>query len=90
MKLRMWLSWFELGHRRGGMGLGFRLHGAKPELKKGVRPKRSTADRDRKTLNKHNAKGPCAQIVYTLALKYSLYRYIGPKVYTIWVHGPLG
>ena len=21
---------------------------------------------------------------------YSLYRYIGPKVYTIWVHGPLG
>ena len=35
-------------------------------------------------------KGPCAQIVYTLALKYSLYGYIGPKVYTIWVHGPLG
>ena len=26
------------------------------------------------------------------ALKYSLYRYIGPKVYAIWVHGhgPLG
>ena len=23
--------------------------------------------------------GPCAQIVYTLALKYSLYGYIGPK-----------
>ena len=35
-------------------------------------------------------KGPCTQIIYTLALKYSLYRYIGPKVYTIWVHGPLG
>ena len=35
-------------------------------------------------------KGPCTQIVYTLVLKYSLYRYIGPKVYTIWVHGPLG
>ena len=35
-------------------------------------------------------KGPCTQIVYTLALKYSLSRYIGPKVYTIWVHGPLG
>ena len=35
-------------------------------------------------------KGPCTQIVYTLALKYSLYRYIGPKVYTVWVHGPLG
>ena len=34
-------------------------------------------------------KGPCTQIVYTLALKYSLYRYIGAKVYTIWVHGPL-
>ena len=35
-------------------------------------------------------KGPCTQIVYTLALKYSLYGYIGPKVCTIWVHGPLG
>ena len=35
-------------------------------------------------------KGPCTVIVYTLALKYSLYRYIGPKVYAIWVHGPLG
>ena len=38
----------------------------------------------------HTPKGPCTHIVYTLALKYSLYRYIGPKVYTIWVHGPLG
>ena len=28
-------------------------------------------------------KGPCTQIAYTLALKYSLYRYIGPKVYII-------
>ena len=37
-----------------------------------------------------NPKGPCTHIVYTLALKYSLYRYIGPKVYAIWVHGPLG
>ena len=35
-------------------------------------------------------KGPCTNIVYTLALKYSLYKYIGPKVYAIWVHGPLG
>ena len=35
-------------------------------------------------------KGPCTQIVYTLALKYSLYRYTGPQVYTVWVHGPLG
>ena len=26
----------------------------------------------------------------TLAIKYSLYRYIGPKVYTNWVPGPLG
>ena len=25
-----------------------------------------------------------------MALKYSLYGYIGPKVYTMWVHGPLG
>ena len=31
-----------------------------------------------------------AQIVYTLALKYSLYSYIGAKLYTICVHGPLG
>ena len=35
-------------------------------------------------------KGPCTHIAYTLALKYSLYGCIGPKVYTIWVHGPLG
>ena len=35
-------------------------------------------------------KGPCTHTVYTLALKYSLYRYIGPKVYAVWVHGPLG
>ena len=35
-------------------------------------------------------KGPCNQTVYTLALKQSLYRYFGAKVYTIWVHGPLG
>ena len=33
---------------------------------------------------------PCAQIVHTLALKYSLYKYIGAKVYTIRVHEPLG
>ena len=37
-----------------------------------------------------NPKGPCTQIVYTLALNYSLYRYIGPKVLPIWVHGPSG
>ena len=35
-------------------------------------------------------KGTCTHIVYTLALKYSLYRYIGPKVYAMWVHGPVG
>ena len=29
-------------------------------------------------------------LVDTLAAKYSLYRYIVRKVYTIWVHGPLG
>ena len=34
--------------------------------------------------------GPCTQIVYTLAPK-CLYRdYLKAKVYTIWVHGPLG
>ena len=37
-----------------------------------------------------NPKGPCTHIVYTLALTWSLYRYIGAKVYTFWVHGPLG
>ena len=35
-------------------------------------------------------KGPCAQVVYTLALNYSLYGYVGPKVCAIWVHGPVG
>ena len=38
----------------------------------------------------HNPKGPCTQIVYTLALKYLYRDYIKAKVYTIWVHGPLG
>ena len=37
-----------------------------------------------------NPKGPCTQIVYTLPLKYSPYRYFWAKVSTIWVHGPLG
>ena len=36
------------------------------------------------------SKCPCTQIVYTLALKYSLCRYFGAKVYTSWAHGPLG
>ena len=35
-------------------------------------------------------KGPCTHIVYTLALKDSLCRYIGPKVYAVLVHRPLG
>ena len=35
-------------------------------------------------------KGPCTQIVYTLALKYLYRDYIKADVYTIWVHGPLG
>ena len=34
---------------------------------------------------------PCAQLVYhALALKYSLYRWFGAEVYSIWVHGPSG
>ena len=37
-----------------------------------------------------NPKGPCTQIVHTLAFKLSLYRYFRAKVYGIWVHGPLG
>ena len=35
-------------------------------------------------------KGPCTQIVDTLALKYLYKDYIKAKVYAIWVHGPLG
>ena len=35
-------------------------------------------------------KGPCTQIVYTLAPKYLYKDYFKAKVYTIWVHGPLG
>ena len=35
-------------------------------------------------------KGPCTQIVYTLAPKYLYRDYIKAKVYTIWAHGPLG
>ena len=35
-------------------------------------------------------KGPCTQIVYTLAPKYLYSDYFKDKVYTIWVHGPLG
>ena len=36
-----------------------------------------------------NPKGPCTQIVYTLAPKYLNRDYIEAIVYTIWVHGPL-
>ena len=36
------------------------------------------------------SKGPCTQIVYTLAPKYLNRDYIEAIVYTIWVHGPLG
>ena len=35
-------------------------------------------------------KGPCTQRVYTLAPKYLDRDYFKAKVYTIWVHGPLG
>ena len=34
--------------------------------------------------------GPCTEIVYTLAPKYLYRDYFKAKVYTIWVHGPLG
>ena len=37
-----------------------------------------------------NPKGPCTPIVYTLAPKYLHRDYFKAKVYTIWVHGPLG
>ena len=35
-------------------------------------------------------KGPCTQIVYTLAPKYLYRDYFKDKEYTIWVHGPFG
>ena len=35
-------------------------------------------------------KGPCTQIVYTLVPMYLYREYFKAKVYTIWVHGPLG
>ena len=35
-------------------------------------------------------KGPCTQIVYTLGPMYLYREYFKAKVYTIWVHGPLG
>ena len=34
-------------------------------------------------------KGPCTQLVYTLALKYLTRDYVKAKVYTNWAHGPL-
>ena len=35
-------------------------------------------------------KGPCTQIVYTLVPMYLYTEYFKAKVYTIWLHGPLG
>ena len=35
-------------------------------------------------------KGPCTEIVDTLPPKYLYRDYFNAKVYTIWVHGPLG
>ena len=35
-------------------------------------------------------KGPCTQIVYTLAPKYLYRDYFKANVYTNWAHGPLG
>ena len=37
-----------------------------------------------------HSKGPCTQIVYTLAPKYLYRDYFKAKVSTIWVHGPFG
>ena len=34
-------------------------------------------------------KGPCTQIVYTVAFKSSLFRYCGDKVHKLGVHGTL-
>ena len=34
-------------------------------------------------------KGPCTQIVYTLAPKYLYRDYFQANVFTLWVHGPL-
>ena len=35
-------------------------------------------------------KGPCTQIVYSLGPMYLHKEYFKAKVYTIWIHGPLG
>ena len=49
--------------------------------------KQHSTDETRMLRWKEYPKGPCTQIVYTLALKYSIYRYLGPKLYSIiWVH----
>ena len=37
-----------------------------------------------------NPDGPCTKIAYTLAPKYLFRDYFQAKVYTVWVHGPLG
>ena len=51
----------------------------------------STIDSPHQASEAKNPKGPCTQIlVYNLASTYSPYGSIGPKVYTTWVHGPLG
>ena len=42
------------------------------------------------SLSLKHPKGPCTQIVYTLAPKYLYRDYLSANVYTIWVHGPLG
>ena len=39
---------------------------------------------------KYCPKGPCTQIVDTLAVMWSLHRYFSANAYTTWLHGPLG
>ena len=53
---------------------------------------KSLASCDLKSIprSRSSPKGPCTPMVYTLTVKYPPYRYIGPKVYTIWVHGRFG
>ena len=45
---------------------------------------------ERKATKHCSPKGPCTQIVSTLALRYLYRDYIKAKVYAIWVHGILG
>ena len=41
-------------------------------------------------MSRASPKGPCSQILNTLGPMYLHSEYFKAKIYTIWVHGPLG